>query len=98
MEVGHEYDRFRTPVKPALESKLNEFRMLGYGKITEQELWDFLVKKKWRKVREETHLYQIVQDILSVHVNEYMNFAAVEALKLTDFDLDHEEARKDFLK
>jgi murein tripeptide amidase MpaA len=98
LKVGHEYDRFRTLVKPALESKLNEFRMLGYGNITEQELWDFLIKKKWKRVREEIHLYQIVQEILSVQVNEYMNFATVEAFKMADFDLDDEEARKDLLK
>ncbi|AIE60864.1 post-transcriptional regulator [Bacillus methanolicus] len=98
MNVGHEYDRFRTLVKPALESKLNEFRLLGYEKITEQELWDFLTKKKWKKVREEIHLYQIVQEILSVQVNEYMNFATVEAFKLTDFDINSEESRKELLK
>ncbi|MDE3839734.1 post-transcriptional regulator [Bacillus methanolicus] len=98
MEVGHEYDRFRTLVKPALESKLNEFRMLGYEKITEQELWEFLIKKKWKKMKKEPHLYQIVQEILSVQVNEFMNFATVEAFMMADFDLDDEEARKELLK
>ena len=31
--------------------------------ITEQDLWNFLTTKKWRKPNTEIHLYEIVQEI-----------------------------------
>lgn len=98
MKIGHEYDRFRQVVGPVLKSKLEEFELLGYGTVKEQELWNFLTRKKWRKPNEEIHLYEIVQDIFSVPIGEYMNFATVEAFKVTDFSIDDKDDMKDLLK
>lgn len=98
MTVGHEYDRFRENVGPALKSKLEEFSVLGYSTITEQDLWNFLTIKKWRKPNTEIHLYEIVQAILGVKIGEYMNFASVEAIKQTGFSFGSEEDRNELLK
>lgn len=94
----HDYERFRKSVKPALMSKIEEFSLLGYGTIQEQQLWDFLTNKKWKKVIEDKKLYEIVDDILSVKLGEYMNYATVEALKLKEFSFDSEEDLKELLK
>ncbi|PLR78026.1 post-transcriptional regulator [Bacillus sp. V3-13] len=96
--IGHEYDRFYSHIKPALHSKLDEFKLLGYETITEHELWDYMVKKKWKKTREDILIHEIVQDILSVKVNEYMSFATVEAFKQADFHFSNEEDRRELLK
>ncbi|THE15333.1 post-transcriptional regulator [Bacillus timonensis] len=77
----HMYDRFRETVRPFLKSKLEEFELYGYDSVKEEELWEFLKNKKWRKEKEEKLLYQIASDILSVKVGEYMNYATVEAFK-----------------
>ena len=98
MKVGHEYDRFREKVGPVLKSKLEEFSILGYSTITEQDLWNFLTTKKWRKPNTEIHLYEIVQEILRVKIGEYMNFASVEASRQTDFSFGSEEDRNELLK
>lgn len=98
MKLSHEYDRFRNDMKPALDSKLGEFATLGYDTVSEGELWNYLTKKKWRKTREDVRVYEVVQDILSVKVGEYMNFATVEAFKVADFAFDDEEERKALLK
>jgi len=79
------YEPFRMTVKPALKSKLQEFALFGYDKITEEDLWAFLVNKKWKKDKEVKLLYQIVNDVLAVKVGEYMNYATVGALKSTNF-------------
>ena len=98
MKIGHEYDRFRQEVDLVLKSKLEEFEVYGYDKIQEQELWNFLTQKKWRKPNENIHLFQIVQDIFAVKVGEFMNFATVEAFKATDFSFDNEDELRALLK
>ncbi len=77
----HMYDRFRETVRPFLKSKLEEFELYGYDSVNEEELWEFLKNKTWRKEKEEKLLHQIVGDILSVKIGNYMNYATVEAFK-----------------
>lgn len=98
MKMGHEYDYFRNEVKPALECKLDEFRLLGYQKVTEQELWGFLTKKKWKKPKESVRLFEIVEEIMAVKVSEFIHYATIEAFKGSDFAFDNEEERRELLK
>lgn len=98
MSQVHSYDKFHDAIKPALKSKIEEFSILGFSTVDEEQLWGFLTKKKWRKVREDIKLYEIVEDIMSVKPGEYMNYASVEALKLTEFSFDNEEDMKELLK
>ncbi|WP_079509877.1 post-transcriptional regulator [Mesobacillus jeotgali] len=98
MEQNHQYGRYYKQVKPALESKIEEFKIFGYEHVREKELWDYLTKKKWKKPREETQIYEIVADILSAKIGDVMNFTTVEAFKLGDFALDDEEELKELLK
>lgn len=96
--MGNLYDHLRSHVQPALESKLEEFALLGYGQVSEQELWNFLHKKKWKKAEEDKSVSQIVEDILSTKVGEFFNFASVEAFKGAEFSFDNEEDLKELLK
>ncbi|NHM30444.1 post-transcriptional regulator [Neobacillus terrae] len=98
MGIGHMYDYYRNQIKPALESKLEEFRLLGYETVTEDELWNFLIRKRWKKPEEDKKLYEIVQDILAVKVSDYMGFAAIEAYKNPEFSLKDERDWKELLK
>ncbi|WP_338451503.1 post-transcriptional regulator [Niallia oryzisoli] len=98
MEVSHEYDRFRSKVGPALKSKQEEFLLLGYEGVSEEEIWQFLVKKKWKKGNIEIKLYEMVQSILSLKIGEFMNYSAVEALRDAEFTLDNEEELLELLK
>ncbi|MDN3020186.1 post-transcriptional regulator [Paenibacillus sp. BSR1-1] len=98
MDNSHKFDHFRTQVQPALKSKLFEFHLLGINSVTEKELWDFLIKKKWKKVKDEMKLYEMIQEILSVKVSDYMNFATIEAFKTAEFSFDDENEWKELLK
>lgn len=97
MEEVNQYDHFRCEVKPALQSKLEEFRLLGYDSIDEDGLWEFLIRKKWKKEKEEIKIYQVIQEILSVKVSDFISYATVEALKDTEFSLNDENEWKDLL-
>ncbi len=98
MDNSRIFDQLRTQLQPALASKLEEFSLLGYDSVTENELWKFLVKKKWKKVKEEIRIYEMIQDILSVKVSDYMSFATIEAYKAPEFSFDDENELKELLK
>ncbi|MCQ6273558.1 post-transcriptional regulator [Bacillus sp. V3B] len=98
MKVSHDNDQFRHKVRPALKSKQEEFFTFGYGRVSEEDIWDFLVSKKWRKESSDMKLFEVVQDILSLKVGEFMNYTQVKALKEAEFTLDNEEERLELLK
>jgi hypothetical protein len=98
MEINNNFEYLRNQVGPALQSKLEEFQILGYRDISEPQLWEYLLKKKWKKVKEEMKLHQAIQDIFSVKVSDYMNYATVESYKAAEFSLDNEEEWKELLK
>ena len=60
------------------QSKCDEFAVLGNLKISKQDIWD-CVTAKYRKGYPP--LYQIVSDILSLKVTDYMNWATLSSIK-----------------
>ncbi|MBO8177551.1 MAG: post-transcriptional regulator [Bacillus sp. (in: Bacteria)] len=93
---GHPYEKYFEQLKPALLSKVEEFEVLGYDDVTTDQLWTYLLRKKWKNVKEEKKLFQLVNDILSIKPTEYMTFATVEAYRSPNWfvDLDEEELRE----
>lgn len=98
MDNSHRFEHFHTQVQPALESKLAEFQLLGIDSVTEKELWDFLIKKKWKKIKDEMKLYEIIQEIMSVKASDYISFATIEEYKSTEFSFKDEDELKELLK
>ena len=81
MEKQHPYEKFRSEMLPALESKQEEFQLLGYPEVEGKDIWMYLINKKWKKPNSEVRAYEIFQDIMSVKVANYMNYVTIEALK-----------------
>jgi hypothetical protein len=98
MNSHHIYDHFRFQVQPALKSKLEELSLLGYGIFHEDQLWDFLTKKKWKKPKEDMHLYEIVQEILSLKLGDFMSYQTIESMKSSEFSFQNEEDWQELLK
>ncbi|WP_455676124.1 post-transcriptional regulator [Pradoshia sp.] len=80
MEAKHPYEKYRQEMDPALKSKLEEFDLLDYPDITEEDIWAYLIQKKWKKANGEARHYEIMQDIMRLKVSDYMNFATTSAL------------------
>ncbi|RWZ59969.1 hypothetical protein EQV77_01330 [Halobacillus fulvus] len=77
---------WKEKVDPALTSKVEELKWLGYANATPEELWNCLVKKVW-KGEPEKRLYEVVQDILHMRSHTYLSFITNESydeLGLTD--------------
>lgn len=98
MAKMHAYDIFREEVEPALDVKLDEFRLLGYEQVKADELWSFLIKKKWKTPKSDIRLFEIVEEVLGIKVGEFINFTTVEVYKDTIFSLDNTEEMRELLK
>jgi hypothetical protein len=92
----HQYDEYYDILQPALNSKAEEFLLIGYGKVEINDLWNYLTKKKWKKHTESKRLHELVSDVLSLKVGDFMNFATVEAFRSPNWfiDLKQEELQE----
>ncbi|KIL44527.1 post-transcriptional regulator [Jeotgalibacillus soli] len=75
-------------VGPALESKEQELLLLGYDTVTMNELWDYLVSKKWKKRTGDFLLHEMVSDILSIKPGDFMNYTTQKEYKTSSMSLD----------
>lgn len=98
MQHRHKYEQYKEQVGLAITSKLEEFKMLGYGDVAENEFWKFLFTKKWKQTKDEVHLYEIVADILAVQPGEYMNYKTIEAFRQGQSVLDDKDELNELLK
>ncbi|WP_404444013.1 post-transcriptional regulator [Sutcliffiella horikoshii] len=82
--TDHAYDLFRYELGPVLQSKLEEFQLFGYDTITEDALWECLTKKKWKKP-ETKRLFELVNDVYSLSLSDYMSYITIEAYKAPNY-------------
>ncbi|GAA0442604.1 hypothetical protein GCM10008983_19610 [Lentibacillus halophilus] len=75
IKTVHEW---KTDVMPALESKANELRLLGYHHVTSGDVWECLNEKVWKN-NPTKRLYEIVQDIFQLSSNTYMSYLTINA-------------------
>ena len=78
-EVG--IDAYRQELTVVLQSKVEEFHMLGYDRVTEQEIWTCLKSKKWKQFPEEIKIHQLVNDVLTLSTSDYMTYLTMQAYK-----------------
>ncbi len=81
-------------VQLVLQSKLDDFKMQQYTEITMEEMWNYCLKKKWKKRQvEEIPINEIVATIFSLTPSEIVNHAHINELYKTDLNigLDLEE-------
>ncbi|MYL33345.1 hypothetical protein GLW05_06990 [Pontibacillus yanchengensis] len=70
-------------IEPVLQSKVEEFHMMGYEKARKEEIWNCLIHKVW-KGKPNKRLYEIVQDIFHLSVGTYMAYLTVQAYQNDD--------------
>ncbi|MDN7240377.1 post-transcriptional regulator [Planococcus sp. N028] len=86
-------DQYDT-VLPALESKMEEFRYFGYDTFSTEDLWQYCVKKKWRKKDVgEMRLHEMVSDIMEMTASDFVAYHQVEGLRGDNWfsDMKHED-------
>lgn len=83
MAITRKVDDWRAFLSVVLESKTEEFKLMGYKDTTDDIVWQCLKQKVW-KGNPEKRLYQVVEDILHLNTNKYMSFLTVESYKQDD--------------
>lgn len=83
-------------IRPAIETKIAEFKYYQYDTITAEELWRFCVEKKWKKKDIETlRLYEVVATVFNVSPSDIVSFNQVEFLQKDNWfaDINAEELK-----
>jgi len=81
-----QYENLFEHVRPALESKIFEFRLYNYDSVTELDLWNYCLNKKWRKrVIQEMRVFEMVNDILETSPAQYMTHTQIEEYRTSNW-------------
>ncbi|MEW9675873.1 post-transcriptional regulator [Lentibacillus sp. L22] len=83
MEKVQRVEQWKSHIKPALDSKTSELRLMGYMQATNDDIWDCLVKKVW-KGNPTKRLYEVTNDIFHLASNVYMSYLTLEAYQDDD--------------
>ncbi|MFD2618194.1 post-transcriptional regulator [Terrilactibacillus laevilacticus] len=89
MSENFNYVEMREYIEPFLKSKHEEFQLLGIERLSIDDLWDFVlftIEKK--KADKPSRLYQLVNHVMSLSVNDYMNKLRIDMFKGTEIQLN----------
>lgn len=64
-------------VKPALQIKYDDIVNCGFKDVKLEEIWNYLIKTNWIK-RENLSLFDIVNDILNLDNERFINYKLEE--------------------
>ncbi|MFC7371220.1 post-transcriptional regulator [Fictibacillus iocasae] len=76
--IEAEFEQWKQDAEPALQSKLEELHYMGYESVTIEEIWQCVMAKA-KKKKEEPRLHKLVGLILSLTVNDVMNWLTIKA-------------------
>ncbi len=68
-------------IRPAIDSKIAEFKYYKYDAISAEELWRYCVEKNGAKNVEQLRLYEIIATIFAVSPSDIVSFNQVEFLQ-----------------
>lgn len=81
-----QYEQLYNKVLPVLQSKLDEITYYQYDGITIEEIWNFCLRKKWRKKRiEKLRLFEIVETIYSIKPSEIVSYFQIQQFQTTNW-------------
>lgn len=70
-------------IKSVLDSKTNEFLLMGYSQASNEDIWNCLMEKVW-KGNVKKRLHEAVQDVFHLQSNLYMSYLTVKAYQDDD--------------
>jgi len=73
MEHYQTVNEWKERLAPVLQSKAEEFRLMGYPKADREEIWDCLMKKVWTG-NPKKRLYEVVAEVYQLKTNVYLSY------------------------
>ncbi|WP_240376464.1 post-transcriptional regulator [Bacillus piscicola] len=90
--MTQQFEVWKADAEPALVSKWEEFRLLGYTQATKEEIW-LCVLEKLHKRGEPVRLHALINTILSLRLSEFMTRITVQSYQESHYSdsstLDH---------
>ncbi len=83
LEIVQTVSEWKEMVTPALQSKAEEFHLMGYAEATAEDVWKCLMQKVW-KGDPEKRIYEVVQDIFQLTTVTYISYLTVNAYQNDD--------------
>jgi hypothetical protein len=87
-----DYKEMKEKVIPFLGVKVDEFHLLGYERVDVEDIWNCVTeridKKNKLDEQEEIKLYRLVNEIMRLSMNDYLNRMRMESLKGSDDEED----------
>jgi hypothetical protein len=71
-------NEWREQLEPVLQSKAEEFHLMGYNQATSDDIWNCLMKKVWTG-NPKKRLYEVVADIFQLKTNVYLSYLTANA-------------------
>ncbi len=87
MEEKQQFEVWKEDVLPAIQSKFDEFILLGYDQVSKEKIWECVVYKL-RKQKTFIHLHEFVSVIMTLKVTDYMNYLTVTSYQGGDWFKD----------
>ncbi|MCL1630489.1 post-transcriptional regulator [Sporolactobacillus sp. CPB3-1] len=86
---SNDLEKWRPIIKPFLDSKLDEFHLLGLNHLKMDEFWQF-VKASLEKKKEDRpgRLHEVVAAVMALTVNDYMDKLRVDLFKSGANEMD----------
>ncbi|KOP72490.1 hypothetical protein AMS59_16345 [Lysinibacillus sp. FJAT-14745] len=94
--MSMQYEQLFEKIRPAIDSKIEEFKHYQYDAITAEELWRYCVEKKWRRKNiDQLRLHEIIATIFAVSPSDIVSFNQVEFLQSNNWftELNTEELK-----
>lgn len=79
-------NEWKSEVHIFLESKQKEFQLIGYEDVTIDQLWSCLHTFCWKEIQ-HLQLHEVVQHILQLTNEDYMNYLRLLAMKADKTDM-----------
>ncbi|MGE7688003.1 post-transcriptional regulator [Lysinibacillus sp. NPDC097214] len=84
--MSMQHEQLFEKIRPAIDSKMEEFKYYQYNAITAEELWRYCVEKKWRRKNiEQLRIHEIIATIFAVSPSDIVSFNQVEFLQSNDW-------------
>lgn len=95
-DEGLDMDKWRVKIRPFLESKLNEFHLLGLDHLTMEEFWPFVKDSiEGKKDEKPERIHEVVAAVMALTVNDYLNKLRVDMFKNNDLKIDDSLFQRD---
>ncbi|RYM05252.1 hypothetical protein EWH99_06585 [Sporolactobacillus sp. THM7-7] len=88
-EANDDLEKWRDRIAPFLQSKLEEFHLLGLDEITMDDFWIFTKESIGRKKEKKPErIHEVVADVMALTVNDYLNKLRTDMFQGSELKID----------